>query len=149
MIPQEIIETNAAKFFKVGVKYGFINDSLIDSLGVEFVSKHGIKSFNYEGGLIDFALKVTDHAIKLNDVLPEDKRADKTELIRFIFISTMAESLIEFNEAKTLLFMVKNGMEINDTEYQLFNFVITYEGKTPILYTLIQQAKETIYSIYG
>jgi len=157
MLTQEEITTNAAKFFKVGMKYGFVTDSLVESLGIDFVSKNGIRGFDYEGGLIEFALKVTDYAIKINDILPEEKRVEKDALIKFIFVATMADCVSSLSRfPRILVFALKNGIELGDKELEAIEHildtsnVIIYDrtiAKLPTMVVIVEQAKELAHQL--
>jgi hypothetical protein len=150
MLTQEEITTNAAKFFKVGMKYGFVTDSLVESLGTDFVSKDGDLGFGYDGGLIDFTLKVTDYAIKFNDILPEDKRVEKEALIKFIFVSAMAGTLLNMNRVpKLLTFALRNGINMEEELLSVVDYVVAKNngalGNVPTLILVTERAKELTY----
>ena len=67
----EKIQANAAKYFKTGQDYGFINDKLVELIGASIIGAPASSSSNlhnaFEGGLIGHIFKVTKHAIGFNE----------------------------------------------------------------------------------
>lgn len=89
-ISKEKMLKNAKKFNDTGVKYGVINDTLLELLGDELISAPCTTSENmynyFEGGLIQHVLNVAKYAILINSSLPEDKRIDEESIIRVSLI---------------------------------------------------------------
>lgn len=85
-LTKEKVEKNAKKFFQTGEEYGFMPESLITFLGAEIIAApaSSMLSMNntFEGGLIDHMLKVAYYAVKSNDTLPENKRVEKSSLVK-------------------------------------------------------------------
>jgi|AntRauMFilla1563_2_1112583.scaffolds.fasta_scaffold01341_4 hypothetical protein len=85
-ITNEKMLKNAKKFNETGLKYGVINDDLLELLGAELISAPCTTSDNlynaYDGGLIQHILNVTKFAIDINNIMPEDKQLDIESIIR-------------------------------------------------------------------
>ena len=96
MITKEKVAKNAKQFNAVGVKYGVMNDALMEMLGAEFISapctsKNDLYNA-YEGGLIEHVLNTTKYALSVNESLPEDKQVDKESIIRVSMIHQIGKS---------------------------------------------------------
>ena len=85
-LTKEKVEKNATKYNKTAEKYGFINEALLKLLGLDFFTApatSATKSFNaFEGGLVAHILNITKYAVKINEMLPEDKRVNTDSLIK-------------------------------------------------------------------
>jgi hypothetical protein len=96
MITEEKIKKNAQKFNETALKYGVINDELMDLLGVEFITAPCTTSTNfygaYDGGLIQHILNITKYAIGINNMLPENKKVDNDSLIRVCLIHQIGKA---------------------------------------------------------
>lgn len=118
MLTKEKIIKNSKKFNDTGVKYGFINDKLVEMLGIEFFSAPACTTKNlygaYEGGLINFILTITKHAISINDLLPEDKKVSQESLIKVCFLHQIGKSKM-YTEQKSQWHRDNKG------EYYTFN----------------------------
>ena len=78
-ITKDKVTTNAKKFFESGEKYNFMNSSLVEFLGVDFVGAPASTATNlhnaFEGGLIAHLLLTTKYAVELNGILPKDRKS--------------------------------------------------------------------------
>lgn len=95
-LSKEKIIKNAKKFNETGSKYGFINDTLLELLGQEFIIAPASTSTNlygaFEGGLINHILTTTKYAISVNEMLPEDKQVKAESLIKVCFLHQIGKS---------------------------------------------------------
>ena len=96
MITEEKIKKNAQKFNNTGVKYGVVNDELMDLLGVGFITAPCTTTTNlygaYDGGLIQHILNVTKYAIEINEMLPESKQVTKDSIIRVCLVHQIGKA---------------------------------------------------------
>ncbi len=96
MLTEEKIKKNAQKFNDTGVKYGVVNDALMELLGVGFITAPCTSSTNfynaYDGGLIQHILNVTKHAISINNNLPETKQVSTESIIRVCLIHQIGKA---------------------------------------------------------
>jgi hypothetical protein len=152
MLSKERVLKNAKRFNDTGLKYGFINDKLIELLGVEFISAPACGTTNlynaYEGGLIQFILTVTKYAISINDILPENKKVTPESLIKVCFLHqigkanmfveqksqwhkdnkgenyTFNDELLSLTVAeRSVYYIMKAGIEISEDEvFAIFNY---------------------------
>jgi hypothetical protein len=95
-LTEEKIESNAKTYFKTGEKYGFINDAFIENYGEAMMeapyskTEEGHNCFN--GGLIDHIIKMTKHALAINENLSEDKVVEKETLIKVCFLHQIGKA---------------------------------------------------------
>lgn len=146
MLTEEKIKNNAKKFFETGTKYGFMNDSLMNFLGPEFIGAPASTSDKmhnaFEGGLIDHSLRVTKYAVSLNDLLPESMRVDKVSLVKVCCLHQIGKAkLFKYNDSdwhrergmmyeyrddlvalsvgeRSAKDIMKHGIDLTDEEYQ-------------------------------
>jgi hypothetical protein len=92
----EDIKKNTKTFFATGEKYNFTNDKLVELIGDKLMTapatmtSEGYNSF--EGGLIAHIIDLTGHALKINELLPEEKRANKESLIKVCFLHQIGKA---------------------------------------------------------
>lgn len=159
MLSKEKIIKNSKKFNDTGVKHGFINDKLVEILGIEFFSAPACTTKNlygaYEGGLIHFILTVTKHAISINGLLPEDKKANQDSLIKVCFLHQIGKSkmyseqksqwhkdnkgeLYTFNEdlislsvsERSIYYLMQAGISLTEDEtFAIFNYNSDFSGR--------------------
>ena len=85
-LDQAKIVANTKKYFETATKHGFMNDELTNFLGEEFIKAPAstMTSYHYafEGGLIEYLLRVAFYAVRINNSLPEDERVDQASLLK-------------------------------------------------------------------
>jgi len=151
MIQKEKITENAAKYFKTGETYGFMNEELLQFLGTDFISAPAttMESMHnaFEGGLIDHLLRTTAYAVKLNKLLPEDMQLANETIIKVGCLSQIGKAhsftpcesdwhrknqgkMYEYNDQmsmrvgeRSIMYATKHGIELTEGEYQaILNF---------------------------
>ncbi len=147
MLTEEKIKNNAKKYFETGTKYGFMNDSLMNFLGTEFIgapaSTMETMHNAFEGGLIDHSLRVTKYAVSLNDLLPESMRVDKVSLVKVCCLHQIGKAkMFKYNDSewhrenqgkmydfnndlvalsvgeRSVMYVLKHGVDLTEEEYQ-------------------------------
>jgi len=159
MLSKEKITKNAKKFNDTGVKYGFINDTLLEKLGIEFFSAPACSTTNlygtYDGGLVNFILTLTKHAISINGLLPENKKVDEASLIKVCFLHQIGKAkmfteqksqwhkdnrgeLYIFNEdliamsvaERSIYYLMESGISLTEDEtFAIFNYNSDFSGR--------------------
>ena len=85
-LDQSKILANTKKYFETAMKHGFMNDELVTFLGQDFIKAPATTMADYhnayEGGLIDYLLRVASYAVKINNSLPDDEKGDQISLLR-------------------------------------------------------------------
>ena len=142
----EKIQANAAKYFKTGQDYGFINDKLVELIGASIIGAPASSSSNlhnaFEGGLIDHIFKVTKHAIAVNALLPEAKQVEKSSIMKVCFLHQIGKAslyientedwkikrgnMYDFNDKlvsmrpseRSIYYATSCGVELSENEYQ-------------------------------
>lgn len=144
----EQITKNAAKFFKTAQDYGFMNDELMNFLGQDFIKAPASTNKNlhnaFEGGLIDHLLRVTKHAVSLNEtILPEELRIDKKSIVKVGLLHQIGKAhlytkctsewhitnqgkMYEFNDKLTsmsvaersIYYLLSYGINLSEDEFQ-------------------------------
>lgn len=91
----ELIEKNKAAFLNMVKDFNFFNDEFVAFLGDDiFIAPASAKKSDYNafpGGLLDFIFKVAKYAVKVNDLLPDEKKANKEALIKCAFLSQLGK----------------------------------------------------------
>lgn len=151
-LTKEKIEKNYKKWVSTGESYGFLNDKLIQFLGVDLLEApaSSMSSMNnsFSGGLIDHMLRVAKYALLINDTLPETHRVTKTSLLKVCCLHQIGKAFLykpcesdwhktnqgknyDFNEdltsmkvsERSIYYATKNGIEFSEDEYQaILNF---------------------------
>lgn len=151
MITKEKMLKNAKKFNDTGVKYGVINDELLEMLGDTFIGAPCTTSENmygaYEGGLINHALNVTKYAISINGSMPEDKQLDNESIIRVCLIH-------QIGKAKMYLPQDNDWYIKNRGEHFKFNedLLSLKTGERSVFYALksgIDLSEDEVYAIHN
>lgn len=152
MLTEEKILKNAKKFNDTGIKYGVVNDELMNMLGTDFIKAPCTTSTNfynaYEGGLIQHILNVTKHAISINEKLPENKQVEVASIIRVCLIHQIGKAnmfieqksqwhrenkgeMFTWNEEaltmstaeRSVFYALKSGIALTEDEvYAIFNY---------------------------
>tara|TARA_R110000772_G_scaffold17946_1_gene49830 strand:- start:66737 stop:67288 length:552 start_codon:yes stop_codon:yes gene_type:complete len=151
MISKEKIKKNFQKFNETAIKYGVMNDDLLELLGVEFIGapcSTKESTYNaYEGGLVQHILTTTKHAVLINNSLPEDKQVDQKTLIRVCLLHQIGKApmfieqdsswhkdrgemykfdndQLSFKVAeRSVYYAMKSGIELTENEvYGIFNY---------------------------
>ena len=94
MLTETKIEKNYQKLVATNAKYQFLTEEFFVQYGEEI--KNGVSlnaGYQYPGGAINFALKVTKYAIMINSVLPKNKQFSEVEIIKMSIMYTL-KSLI-------------------------------------------------------
>lgn len=98
MITEEIKEKNSSLFFKKLSQLGINVECLEKNYG-EFIKNGSFTHSNefgnaYSGSLLEIVLKtLTPYAVKLNELLPEEKRVDKSTLVKICLLHQLAKSI--------------------------------------------------------
>jgi hypothetical protein len=162
-LSKEKIEANTKKYFSTAEKYNIMTPELIEFLGVDFISAAASttnKLYNaFEGGLIDHILRVTKHALAINDLLMESKRVDKTSLIKVSLLHQIGKAKIyketekDWQRNSGVLYEFKKNlvsMRISERSIHYIyshNIKLTEEEHTAILhYDLINDDMTTHYN---
>ena len=96
VLTEEKIEKNISTFVKTGEKYGFVNDEFIELYGEDLMNapasmtEEGHNCFN--GGLVDHIIRMTAHALKINDGLAPSKQVGKESLIKVCFLHQIGKA---------------------------------------------------------
>ena len=98
MITTETKEKNLNLFFKKLSQLGLETGLLEDNYGNEIMNGSFTNSNEfgnaYEGSLLEIVLKtLTPYAVKLNELLPEDKRVDKDTLVKICLLHQLAKAI--------------------------------------------------------
>jgi len=146
MLSQEKIIKNTKKYFESAQMYGATTEELTSFLGESFIKSPATTTLNlhncFEGGLIDYLLKVTKYAVSINESLPEDERVSKESLIKVCLLHQIGKSklykpcesewhrknqgkMYEYNEElvsmriseRSVFFAVSNGVKLTEDEY--------------------------------
>ena len=150
MISKDKIASNYKKFVERGLQYEVLTDGLIEELGTDLISSPCTTSNEmfgaFEGGLVDYILNVTKHAVLLNEKLSENKKVDKSTLIRVCLIHQIGKitmfveqtdkwrreklnELYTFNNdvlpmtvsERTISFLMKHQIKLNEHEIYAIN----------------------------
>ena len=151
MITEDKILKNTEKYFKTAEAHGFMNDSLLDFLGQEFIKAPASTRSDlhnaFEGGLISHLLTTTKYAISINGVLPEALRVDKVSLIKVSLLHQIGKAklyvaedkwhqdrgmMYKFNNdlvsmsvgERSAIYTLSNGVTLSEEEYQA---IINYD----------------------
>jgi hypothetical protein len=85
-LDQTKIVSNTKKYFETATKHGFMNDNLMNFLGEEFIKAPASNMLSYhyafEGGLIEYLLRVAFYAVRINNSLPEEEKVDQSSLLK-------------------------------------------------------------------
>lgn len=142
----EKVLKNTEKYFKTAEKYGFMNDSLLEFLGQDFIKAPASTATNlhnaFEGGLIAHLLLTTKYAVSINAMLPDTLKVDNASLIKVCLLHQIGKAklyksfdskwhndrgiMYEFNEELTsmrvgersAIYALNNGVSLSETEYQ-------------------------------
>jgi hypothetical protein len=116
-LTKEKILKNAKKFNETGVKYGFVNDELMNLLGPEFIGAPACSTNNlynaFEGGLILHILNTTKYAISVNEMLPAEKQVEVESLIKVCFLHQIG---------KAKMFVEQQSQWHRDNKGEMFTF---------------------------
>lgn len=98
MITTETKEKNLMLFFKKLSKLGIDTARLEETYGTSIMNGSFTNSNEfgnaYEGSLLEIVLKtLTPYAVKLNELLPEDKRVDKNTLVKICLLHQLAKAI--------------------------------------------------------
>ncbi len=127
MITKEIQEKNLKLFFKKLQQLGIDTQSLEETYGEE-IMKGSFTNTNesgnaYEGSFLEIILKtLTPYAIKLNELLPEDKRVDRNTLIKICLLHQISKCV---------------RLEPNDNQWEVEKrgIVFKYKSSNPSIRT--------------
>lgn len=98
MITQETKEKNLKLFLGKLEKLGIDTSILVEKYG-ELLKKGSFTQTNefgnaYDGSLIEIVLKVlTPYAVRINELLPEEKRVDKSTLVKLCLLHQIAKAV--------------------------------------------------------
>ena len=98
MITVETKEKNLSLFFKKLSQLGIDTSKLEEMYGNEIMNATFTNSNEfgaaYEGSFLEILLKtLTPYAVKLNELLPEEKRVDKDELVKICLLHQIAKAI--------------------------------------------------------
>ena len=101
---EEKVLKNTKKYFETAEKYGFMNDTLMEALGKEFIAAPASTRTDlhnaFEGGLIAHLLLTTKYAISLNGILPEALQVDTKSLIKVSLLHQIGKANLYLAEDK-------------------------------------------------
>lgn len=150
-ITNEKMLKNAKKFNDTGVKYGVVNDALLELVGSELISAPCTTSesmYNYyDGGLIQHLLNVAKYAISVNSSLPEDKQIDNESIIRVSLIH-------QIGKAKMFVPQDNDWFVKNRGEHYMFNdeLLSLKVGERSVFYALkagIDLSEDEVFAIHN
>lgn len=150
-LEKEKIAANTKKYFDTAKKVGGMNDELMTFLGLPFIQAPAstLESLHnaFEGGLVDHLLRVTSYAVKFNDALPENEKADRDSLIKVCLLHQIGKAnlykectsdwhrknqgkMYEFNEdlvsmrvsERSAYYVLSHGIKLTDEEYAAILF---------------------------
>lgn len=130
MINKETKERNISLFYKKLEQIG-IDSECVQKLSHSYGEKLTNASFTnlndygnaYEGSLLEIVLKIlTPYAVKLNELLPENKRVDKNTLIKVCLLHHIAKAVR----------LIPND---NQWEIEKRNMVFKYDESQPSIRT--------------
>lgn len=141
MISPEKVKENATGYFERGLKYGYLNQELIDLIGQDLIgaplSTSSNFTNNFEGGLIDHMLKVTKYALGVNELLPEGKKVDKNSVIKVCCLHQIGKAKLFI--AATEDWKIKKGIN-----YEFNNDLVSMKvGERSLYYALSNGIKLT------
>ena len=127
MVTTETKEKNLKLFFKKLSQLGIETDCLEERYGKGLMNASFTNSNEfgnaYEGSLLEIILKtLTPYAVKLNELLPEEKRVDKNTLVKICLLHQIAKSIR----------LVPND---NSWEIEKRGLVYKYNGDLPSIRT--------------
>ena len=98
MITQETKEKNLKLFLgklkKLGVETSFLEERYGENLLNGTFTNSNEFSNAYDGSLLEIVLKVlTPYAVRINELLPEDRRVDKDTLVKICLLHQIAKSI--------------------------------------------------------
>lgn len=98
MVTTETKEKNLMLFFKKLSQLGIETACLEETYGAAIMNGSFTNSNEfgnaYEGSLLEIVLKtLTPYAVKLNELLPEDKRVDKDTLVKICLLHQLAKAI--------------------------------------------------------
>tara|TARA_R110000772_G_scaffold131121_1_gene239395 strand:- start:80 stop:634 length:555 start_codon:yes stop_codon:yes gene_type:complete len=148
MLTKEKITKNAQKFNATGIKYGVVNDDLLELLGVKFITAPctGLETLYgaYEGGLINHILITTKYAVFINENLPEDKQVPLEPLIRVCLLHQIG---------KTPMFVPQTSKWHNENKGEMYKFdedILSFKtGERSVYYALKSGIKLTEDEVYA
>lgn len=150
-ITKEKILKNLEKFKQTGIKYGVVNEELLDMLGDGFMNapcSTSDKFYNaYDGGLISHILETTKQAVLINEELPENKQVPLENLIRVSLLS-------QIGKANMFITQDNEWFIKNRGEYFKFNEErLTFKtGEASVFYALssgIKLSEAEVFAIYN
>ena len=127
MITTETKEKNLKLFFKKLSQLGIGTECLEENYGEKLMNGSFTNSNEfgnaYDGSLLEIVLKtLTPYAVKLNELLPEEKRVDKNTLIKICLLHQIAKAIR----------LIPND---NAWEVEKRGFVYKYDGDLPSIRT--------------
>lgn len=153
MITEEIKQKNLAIFKKKLEAYGVSSDKVDEIFGDTLLNAtYSLDVANgtcYEGSLLQIVLRtLTPYAIKLNEILPEEIRANQESLIKICLLQHLSKSemfvkndntwevekmgkTFKFNPkkialkcgARSIAFAIKLGIELTDVEIEAMTII--------------------------
>lgn len=98
MLTSELKEKNLKLFFKKLSQLGIKTDILEEKYGNIIINGSFTNSNEfgnaYDGSLLEIVLKtLTPYAVKLNELLPEEKKVDKNTLVKICLLHQLAKSI--------------------------------------------------------
>lgn len=95
MLTTPQLEANKTKFIETNEKYNVFTKELEEFLGDAFYTAPASTTLDkygcYPGGLLNHLIKACKYTIKLNELLPDFLKQDKTEIVRVIFLSQIGK----------------------------------------------------------
>lgn len=151
MLSKEKILKNAKKFNETGIKYGVINDELMEMLGEEFITAPCTTTTNlygaYDGGLIEHIINTTKHALNINDSLPADKQVNKDLIIRVCMIHQIGKSKMYVEQ--TSKWHKDNRGEMYTWNENLLSMSVAERSIYYALKAGINLSEDEVYAIYN
>lgn len=150
-ITDEKILKNGKKFNESGLKYGVLNDNLLEMLGEEFFHAPCTTSeemYNaYKGGLVQHILNVTKYALNINKSLPEDKQLNVESVVRVCLIHQIGKAnmyVVQDNE-----WFVKNRGEHFKFNDEVLSLKASERSVYYALKSGINLTEDEVYAIYN
>lgn len=126
-LTEKKIVSNTAKYFETTKNLGVMPDELKTFLGGDFAksaSSNNPKLGNaFEGGLIEYLLRVAFYAVRANNSLADEDKVNQDSLLKVCLLHNIgkanelkAESSISSVEL-SLRYLTQHGVQLTDEEY--------------------------------
>lgn len=111
MLTEKKILANTKKYFETTQNLGIMPDELMTFLGDDFIKAPSATEtrfpYAYEGGLIEYSLRVAFYAVRANNSIPDEDKVDQNSLLKVCLLHNIGKAKL-FVENKNE-YQVKNG----------------------------------------